>query len=101
MRVLVTGASGTLAPLAIRALWERHEVVLLSRRPPVWSKNSYGFALYNVESITKVGQAQHSSLPNHGAPPSHASRDPWHPRFLMRSGSGALPNPYHWVRSSV
>jgi nucleoside-diphosphate-sugar epimerase len=34
MRVLVTGASGTLAPFVIRALWERHEVVLLSRRPP-------------------------------------------------------------------
>jgi hypothetical protein len=33
MRVLVTGASGTLAPFVIRALWERHEVVLLSRRP--------------------------------------------------------------------
>ena len=35
MRVLVTGASGTLAPFVIRALWERHEVVLLSRRPPL------------------------------------------------------------------
>jgi len=34
MRVLVTGASGALAPFVIRALWERHEVVLLSRRPP-------------------------------------------------------------------
>jgi uncharacterized protein YbjT (DUF2867 family) len=34
MRVLVTGASGTLAPFVIRALWERHEVVLLSHRPP-------------------------------------------------------------------
>ena len=33
MRVLVTGASGTLAPFVIRAFWERHEVVLLSRRP--------------------------------------------------------------------
>ena len=33
MRVLVAGASGTLAPFAIHALWERHEVVLLSRRP--------------------------------------------------------------------
>src|SRR6266545_994207 len=34
MRVLVTGASGALAPFVIRAFWERHEVVLLSRRPP-------------------------------------------------------------------
>ena len=34
MRVLVIGASGTMAPFVIRALWERHEVVLLSRRPP-------------------------------------------------------------------
>jgi UDP-glucose 4-epimerase len=34
MRVLVTGASGGLAPFVIRALWEQHEVVLLSRRPP-------------------------------------------------------------------
>jgi UDP-glucose 4-epimerase len=34
MRVLVTGASGGLAPFVIRALWERHEVVLMSRRPP-------------------------------------------------------------------
>ena len=34
MHVLVTGASETLAPFVIRALWERHEVVLLSRRPP-------------------------------------------------------------------
>ena len=31
MRVLVTGASGTLAPFVIRACWERHEVVLLAR----------------------------------------------------------------------
>jgi nucleoside-diphosphate-sugar epimerase len=34
MRVLVTGASGGLAPFVIRALWERHEAVLMSRRPP-------------------------------------------------------------------
>ena len=34
MRVLVTGARGTLAPCVIRALGERHEVVLLSHRPP-------------------------------------------------------------------
>jgi hypothetical protein len=34
MRVLVTGASGGLAPFVIRTLWERHEVVLLSRRHP-------------------------------------------------------------------
>ena len=34
MRVLVTGASETLAPFVIRALWERHEVVPMSRRPP-------------------------------------------------------------------
>lgn len=34
MRVLVTGASGTLAPCVIRAFWARHEVDLLSRRPP-------------------------------------------------------------------
>jgi hypothetical protein len=33
MRVLVTGARGLLAPFVIRALWERHAVVLLSRRP--------------------------------------------------------------------
>jgi hypothetical protein len=32
--VLVTGASRTLAPFVIHALWQRHEVVLLSRRPP-------------------------------------------------------------------
>ena len=34
MRVLVTSTSGGLAPFVIRTLWERHEVVLLSRRPP-------------------------------------------------------------------
>ena len=34
MRVLVTGASGGPAPFVIRTLWERHEVVLLSHRPP-------------------------------------------------------------------
>jgi nucleoside-diphosphate-sugar epimerase len=34
MHVLVTGASGGLAPFVIRTLWERHEVVLMSRRPP-------------------------------------------------------------------
>lgn len=34
MRVLVTGASGTLAPFVIRALRERHDVVLMSRRQP-------------------------------------------------------------------
>ncbi|MDH7570739.1 MAG: NAD(P)H-binding protein, partial [Armatimonadota bacterium] len=34
MKVLVTGASGRLAPYVIRELQERHEVVLTSRRPP-------------------------------------------------------------------
>jgi nucleoside-diphosphate-sugar epimerase len=34
MRVLVTGASGGLGPFVIRALMERHDVVLMSRRPP-------------------------------------------------------------------
>ena len=34
MRVLVTGASGGLAPFVIRTLWERHEMVLLSSCPP-------------------------------------------------------------------
>jgi hypothetical protein len=32
MRVLVTGASGGLVPFVMRALWERHEVVLMSKR---------------------------------------------------------------------
>src|SRR5262249_17306406 len=34
MKVLVTGASGQLAPFVIRALWEQHDVVLMSRQPP-------------------------------------------------------------------
>lgn len=34
MKVLITGASGTLAPFVIRALQAQHEVVLMSRRPP-------------------------------------------------------------------
>src|SRR5215510_12911665 len=34
MKVLVTGASGTLAPFVIRVLMERHEVVLMSRHKP-------------------------------------------------------------------
>jgi nucleoside-diphosphate-sugar epimerase len=34
MKVLVTGASGQLGPFVIRALQERHEVVLMSRQPP-------------------------------------------------------------------
>jgi hypothetical protein len=34
MRVLVTGANGSLAPFVLRALWERHEAVLMSRWPP-------------------------------------------------------------------
>jgi len=34
MKVLVTGASGQLGPFVIRALMERHDVVLMSRRPP-------------------------------------------------------------------
>ena len=34
MKVLVTGASGTLGPFVIRALMERHDVVLMSRRQP-------------------------------------------------------------------
>ncbi len=34
MRVLVTGANGTLAPFVIRALLGQHDVVLMSRRPP-------------------------------------------------------------------
>jgi nucleoside-diphosphate-sugar epimerase len=34
MKVLVTGASGTLGPFVIRALMERHDVVLMSRHKP-------------------------------------------------------------------
>ena len=34
MKVLVTGASGQLAPFVIRALRERHDLVLMSRHPP-------------------------------------------------------------------
>jgi len=34
MKVLVTGASGTLGPFVIRALMERHDLVLMSRRMP-------------------------------------------------------------------
>jgi uncharacterized protein YbjT (DUF2867 family) len=34
MKVLVTGASGTLAPFVIRALMARHDLVLMSRRMP-------------------------------------------------------------------
>ena len=34
MKVLVTGASGQLGPFVIRALRERHDVVLMSRQPP-------------------------------------------------------------------
>ena len=34
MKVLVTGASGTLGPFVIRALMERHDLVLMSRQPP-------------------------------------------------------------------
>ena len=33
MRVLVTGASGSLAPFVLRAMWERHGAVLRSRWP--------------------------------------------------------------------
>src|SRR5262252_8286558 len=34
MKVLVTGASGQLGPFVIRALMERHDVVLMSRHQP-------------------------------------------------------------------
>jgi nucleoside-diphosphate-sugar epimerase len=34
MKVLVTGASGTLGPFVIRALMQRHDLVLMSRRQP-------------------------------------------------------------------
>jgi UDP-glucose 4-epimerase len=34
MKVLVTGASGQLGPFVIRALRERHDLVLMSRHPP-------------------------------------------------------------------
>ena len=34
MKVLVTGASGALGPFVIRALMERHDLVLMSRRMP-------------------------------------------------------------------
>jgi nucleoside-diphosphate-sugar epimerase len=34
MKVLVTGASGQLGPFVIRALRERHDLVLMSRQPP-------------------------------------------------------------------
>jgi nucleoside-diphosphate-sugar epimerase len=34
MKVLVTGASGQLGPFVIRALMERHDIVLMSRHQP-------------------------------------------------------------------
>jgi len=66
MRVLVTGASGTLAPFVIRALWERHEVVLLSRRPPPAERASLPWIQGNItvfddcwRAVQGMGAMQH------------------------------------------
>ena len=34
MNVLITGANGQLGPFVIHVLRERHDLVLMSRRPP-------------------------------------------------------------------
>jgi nucleoside-diphosphate-sugar epimerase len=66
MKVLVTGASGQLAPFVIRALREQHDLVLLSRRPPAaefaafpWIQGDLTVAAVCRQAVQGVDAIQH------------------------------------------
>ncbi|MBM3222207.1 MAG: NAD(P)-dependent oxidoreductase [Candidatus Tectomicrobia bacterium] len=89
MRVLVTGASGGLAPFVIRALGEQHEVVLMSRRPPhpdfaalPWIQGNmtvFDDCRRAVQGVTAI---------------QHLAAQPWpvdHPRLRAQAVAQGLP----------
>lgn len=66
MKVLITGASGRLAPFVIRELQDDHEVVLMSRRPPAeefahlpWKQGDLNVYEDCVRAVRGVEAIQH------------------------------------------
>ena len=89
MRVLVTGASGNLAPFIIRALWERHEVVLMSRLPP---HPDFAALPWVQGDITVFADCQRAVQGVTAI--QHLAAQPWpvdHPKLRGRAAAQGLP----------
>jgi nucleoside-diphosphate-sugar epimerase len=89
MKVLVTGASGTLGPFVIRALMERHNLVLMSREPPdpvfatfPWVQGDLNVFADCRRAVQGVDAIQ------------HLAAQPWpvdHPALRERAAAQGLP----------
>lgn len=89
MKVLVTGASGTLGPFIIRALMERHDVVLMSRHKPdpafaalPWVQGDLTIFADCRQAVQGVDAIQ------------HLAAQPWpvdHPALRGRAAAQGLP----------
>src|SRR5215470_18602846 len=89
MRVLVTGASGGLAPFVIRALWEQHEVVLLSRRAP---QAEFATLPWVQGDITVFADCQRAVQEIDAI--QHLAAQPWpvdHPRLRGQATAQGVP----------
>jgi nucleoside-diphosphate-sugar epimerase len=89
MRVLVTGARGALAPFVIRALWDRHVVVLLWRRPP----QAGCAALPRIQGDITVFDHCWRAVQGMDAV-QHLAAQPWpvaHPRLREQAAAQAVP----------
>lgn len=89
MRVLVTGASGALGPFVMRALLERHDLVLMSRRPPdpafaalPWIQGDLTVFDDCQRAVQGVDAIQHLA-----AQPSPVD----HPRLRQRTAAQGIP----------
>jgi nucleoside-diphosphate-sugar epimerase len=89
MKVLVTGASGTLGLFVIRALMERHDLVLMSRQPP-----DPAFAAFPwVQGDLNVFEDCRQAVQGVDAI-QHLAAQPWpvdHPALRERAAAQGLP----------
>jgi nucleoside-diphosphate-sugar epimerase len=89
MKVLVTGASGMLGPFVIRALMERHDVVLMSRRAP----DPAFSALPWIQGDLQVFDDCRRAVQGVGAI-QHLAAQPWpvdHPALRKQAADQGLP----------
>ena len=89
MKVLITGASGQLGPFVIRALRERHDLVLMSRQPP-----DAEFAVFPwIQGDLTVYDACRQAVQGVDAI-QHLAAQPWpvdHPRLRGQATAQGVP----------
>jgi nucleoside-diphosphate-sugar epimerase len=89
MKVLVTGASGALGPFVIRALMERHDLVLMSRRKPDPAFSALPWIQADLTVFDDCRQAVHGVDAI-----QHLAAQPWpvdHPALRGQAADQGLP----------